>query len=131
MPRPDRVAARSCDDPAGRQLVSLRRRGRLREADVVAERVAQPAVDPVRALRRLLRKLDPATVELFVGLAAIVVAEEQVTTGDTLGDVVADLSRGLVVHRRLAGALEQDLARLVAGHAHHEPTPESRDPGRC
>ena len=42
---------------------------RLDDADVVAERVAQPAVDAVEALGRLVGELDALGLELLVGLA--------------------------------------------------------------
>src|SRR5438105_241631 len=98
---------------------------RLREADVVAERVAQPAIDPVRTLGRLFRELDAFGPQLAVGLAAVVGHEEEVPAGATLRDQVADLRGGLVVHDRLTRLLEEDAAAVVAGDADREPAHES------
>jgi len=55
-----------------RRRLCLRVRGELHDADVVAERVAQPAVDAVEALGRLVGELDALGLELLVGLAQIV-----------------------------------------------------------
>src|SRR5437879_7262026 len=101
-----------------------RRRGRLREPDVVAERIAQRAVDAVRTLRRLLAELDTLRTELVVRLAAVVRREEQVSARAALRDEIADLRRGLVVHDRLAGPLDQDGVAVVSGYRHRVPAHE-------
>src|SRR5438094_6025912 len=79
-------------------VVLLRLRRRLREAQEVAEGVAEAAIDAVRPLRGLLRELDALRLELVVGPAAVVGREEQVPAGRALRDEVADLRRGLLVH---------------------------------
>src|SRR5438105_12631225 len=104
----------------------LRRGGGLREPDVVPERIAKRAVDPVRPLGGLLRELDASLRELVVGLAAIVRREEQVAPRPTLGQEVADLGRGLVVHDRLARPLQQDRAAGVTGYADGQPAHEAQ-----
>src|SRR5207302_10866968 len=57
-------------------LPTLERHGHLREADVVAEGVAQAAVDAVAAVGRPLGELHALGEQLLVSLAAVVGCEE-------------------------------------------------------
>ena len=121
--------ARSCPARPGRRTARgwgvQRLGGRLDEAHVVAERVAQAAVDAVEVLGRLLGELDALGLELLVGAAAVVGGEPGGEAGRALGDEVADLRGGRVVHGGRAGPLEQDLAVGVAGDADGQPAHEA------
>src|SRR5579859_1866988 len=70
-------AHRESECRASRPELELRRRRPLREPDVVAERVAEAAVDPVWPFGRLLGELDALGLELVVRLAAVVSDEEE------------------------------------------------------
>src|SRR6266480_2468073 len=92
---------------------------------MVAERIAQPAVDAVRSLGRLLGKLDALRAKFGVGLAAVVGREEQVSAGGPLGQQLADLGRGLLVERRRSRGLQQDLAITIAWDTYGQPAHET------
>src|SRR3982074_1623627 len=85
-------------------------KGQLHDAQVVAERVAQSEVDPVRVLGRLLGDLDTAGLQGLVGLAAIVRGETEREPCGALGDELANLSSRLLVHPGRAGQLEKNVA---------------------
>ena len=63
------------------QRVYVRALARLREPEVVAGRVAEAGVDAVRLLRRLLRELDAAALQLLVRPLAVVGREEEPAGG--------------------------------------------------
>src|SRR5215212_1295936 len=100
------------------------RRG-LHDADVVAERVAQAAVDAVEALGRLVGELDALGLELLVGLAQVVGPQAEREARRALGDELADLLGRRVVVGRGPGALEEDLAIGIAGRADGQPAHEA------
>src|ERR1700687_3739607 len=75
----------------------------LHYAQVVAERVAQPEVDAVRVLGRLLGDLDTAGLQGLVGLAAIVRGETEREPCGALGDELANLRTTLFVCSGRAG----------------------------
>src|SRR5216683_827227 len=79
----------------------------LREAKLVPERVPESAVDPVEVLCRLGSELDPARLEGFVRLAAVVGGQAEREARGAFGDELADLFRSLFVHRRRARLLEE------------------------
>ena len=89
--RTGRAVVRSCG------ACSLSPSGALGEAEAVARRVAEAAVDAVGLLGRLLGELDAARRHLLVGLHAVVGGEEQ-SPGEALRHEVRDLAR--VVPRR-------------------------------
>src|SRR3954452_10738341 len=82
----------------------------LRDAQVVAERVAQAEVDAVGLVDRLLGDLDALRLELGVGLVGVVGPEEQVASGGALGDQLPDLRGRLLTHGRRPGVLQQKRA---------------------
>src|SRR4051794_41664818 len=96
---------------------------RLRKPQGVAERVAQPAVDAVEVLGRLLGELDALGDELLVGPAAVVDAEDDASAG-ALGDERPDLRRRLLVVTHLRRG-EHELDVGPAGHAEGEPAHEA------
>src|SRR3954447_23934153 len=69
--------------------------GRLGDADLVAERVAQRAVDAVWLLGRVLGELRALAGELLVGLAAVIGAEDAGQSERPLGEQVAHLAADL------------------------------------
>src|SRR4051812_9177223 len=71
----------------------------LRDAEVVAERVAETEVDAVGLLYRLLGDLHALFLELGVGLVGVIGPEEQVAAGCALRDQLAHLVGGLLAHR--------------------------------
>src|SRR5215210_2460351 len=85
QPRRGGDARDGASRPGGRRSALLH----LRDADVVAERVAQAEVDAVGLVDRLLGELDAALREVGVGLARVVAAEEQVPAGRALGEQLA------------------------------------------
>src|SRR3954452_6556426 len=97
----------------------------LRDAEVVAERVAQAEVDAVGLVDRLLADLHTLLLELGVGLVRVVAAEEEVAAGRALAEQLADLRRGLLAHRRRPGDLEQDAAGGVPGDVDRQPAHEA------
>src|SRR5438270_11124969 len=92
---------------------------------MVAERIAQPAVDAVRSLGRLLGELDALRAKFGVGLAAVVGGEEQVSAGGPLRQQFADLGGGCLVERRRSGGLQQDLAVAVPWDTYGQPAHET------
>src|SRR5215207_7959003 len=80
----------------------------LREPDVVAGRVAERRVDPVRPLLGLLDELDAAALELLVGSAAVVGRQED-RPGGALRRQALDLLGGLrLEHRRARDRHQHD-----------------------
>src|SRR5439155_7572386 len=73
----------------------------LGEAVVVARRVAEAGVDTVRLLRRLLRELDAAALQLLVALVRVLGREEE-TAGRALRQQGPDLLPRLLVEDRWA-----------------------------
>ncbi|GAA3051091.1 hypothetical protein GCM10020000_35320 [Streptomyces olivoverticillatus] len=118
---PQPLAQRSCASPlvGGSAL-------RLSKADAVAERVAKPAVDPVRALRRLLGEFDALGQQRLVRLAAVLRGEDDPAAHGALGHQLADLLCRLLGHRRGAGLLQQDLAARLTGHVDGQPPHEAQ-----
>src|SRR5205823_9933182 len=92
---------------------------------MVAERIAQPAVDAVRSLGWLLGELDALRTKFGVGLAAVVSGEEQVSTCGAFGQQLADLRGGLLVECRRSRRLQEDLAVTVAWDTHRQPAHEA------
>ena len=92
---------------------------------MVAEWIAQPAVDAVGPLGRLLGEFHALGSKLVVGLPAIVGREEQVPASGALRNQLADLLGRLDVERRRARGLQQNLA-WIAGNVHREPTHEAQ-----
>src|SRR5205823_3787268 len=92
---------------------------------VVAEWIAQSAVDAVRSLGRLLGELDALRAKFGVGLAAVVGGEEEVSARGPLGQQFADLGRGFLVERRRSRGLQQNLAVAIARHADGQPAHET------
>src|SRR6185312_5445374 len=87
-----------CARDAGRGLTGLALPGlRLQDADLIAERVAQAAVDPVAVIDRLLRELDALGAEPLVRAEAVVGAEHHGDPGRALRDELPDLLGGLLV----------------------------------
>src|ERR1700722_18427031 len=69
-----------------RSARGLRDGGQLCDADVVAERIAQPEVDAVGLFGRLLGELDAALgAQLLIRLARVGRCEEEVSAGAALG----------------------------------------------
>src|SRR5262245_32838770 len=98
---------------------------RLENSHRVAERIAQPEVDSVGLLGRLLRHLDALREQLLVRLARVIGGEADPAGGRALGDQLPSGLGGAVVHRRRAGLLEQDLAPGVAGDVDGQPAHEA------
>src|SRR5260370_39515300 len=96
----------------------------LDDADVVAERVANPEVGSVKVLFRLGGELDAARLERLVGLAAVRSRKAEREAARSLGYDVANLVRGLRVHGRRAGQLEQNVASGLARNSHGDPPHE-------
>src|SRR5579862_5689317 len=94
---------------------------RLQDADLVAERVAQAAVDPVAVIGRLLRELDALGAEPLVRGEAVVGAEHHDDPGGALRDEISNLLGGLLVHHRRARDVEHDLGERLAGDADGQP----------
>jgi hypothetical protein len=94
---------------------------RLQDADLVAERVAQAAVDPVAVVGRRLRELDALGAEPLVGAEAVVGAEHHDDPGGALRNELPNLLGGLLVHDRRARDVEHDLGERLAGDADGEP----------
>src|SRR6478735_11810941 len=69
---------------------------RLRDPDVVAERVADAEVQAVVLLRDLLRDLDALGLQLVVRLLRVVRQEEDGAAGCALRDEVTDRGGGLL-----------------------------------
>src|SRR5713226_4629654 len=86
----------------------------LDDADVVAERVADPEVGSVKVLCRLRGELNAASRERLVGLAAVRSRKAEREAAGSLGDNVANLVRGLRIHGRRPGKLEQNVASRLA-----------------
>jgi pantoate kinase len=61
----------------------------------------------------------------LLGRPAAIVRREDDRAGDALGDVLADLIGGRVVHRRRAGTLHQELPAGVAGNVDRQPAHEA------
>jgi retinol dehydrogenase-14 len=97
----------------------------LRNAEVVAEGVAQAEVDAVGLVDRLLGDLDALLLELRVGLVRVVAAEEEVAAGRTLAEQFADLRRRLLAHRGRPRDLEEDAAGGVPGDVDGQPAHEA------
>src|SRR5690606_23443195 len=97
----------------------------LRDADVVAERIPQCAVDAVRLLGRHLREFDTLGAERFVRFLTIVGVEHGRGTERTLRDQVPDLCRDLLAVRGRTGQLEQQLSARVGRQLHGEPPHET------
>jgi len=93
---------------------------------VVAERVAQAEVDPVRALGGLLGGRDTLGLESGVHAERVVGGEEQVPTGDPQRDVFADPLGHGVAHRRRAALFQQDLPPGFSDNTDGEPAHESQ-----
>src|SRR4051812_16646352 len=74
----------------------------LREAQVVARRVAERRVDAVRTLLGRIDELDAAALELLVGRPAVVGGEED-GAGRTLARELLDLLPGLRIEDRRPG----------------------------
>src|SRR5918995_2814477 len=98
---------------------------RLGDAALVAERVAEAAIDAVGLFGWLLDELHTLGLELLVGLAAVVGGENERQAEGALGDQIADLGRDFVRHRRRAGLLQQDVVIGVAWHVDREPAHEA------
>ena len=97
----------------------------LADADAVAERVTDAEVGAVGLLADLVGDVDAGGHQLLVEAVRVVGAEHDRATGGALGEEVADLGRGGLVHRRRSGTLQQDLAALVAGHVDRQPAHEA------
>src|SRR3954447_20330381 len=93
----------------------------LRDAQVVAERVAQAEVDAVGLVDRLLGDLDALCLQLGVGLVGVVGPEEQVASGGALRDQLAHLGGGLLAHRGRAGLLQEERAVGLTGQGDGQP----------
>ena len=74
---------------------------------MVARRVAEARVDPVRPLLGLLDELDAPSLQLLVGRPAVVGRQED-GSGEPLPHQLAHLIRRAVVHHRLPGDRHQD-----------------------
>src|SRR5690606_38903275 len=97
---------------------------RLGDPDVVAERIAQTAVDAVGLFGRLLGELHPLGAQFLVGLAAVVGGEDEAEAHGPLGEQVANLCGVLLRHRRRAGALQQDLPVRLPRDGDRQPAHE-------
>src|SRR5260370_38362144 len=93
----------------------------LDDADVVAERVANPEVGSVKVLFRLGGELDAARLERLVGLAAVRSRKAEGEAAGSLGDDVANLVRGLRIHGRRPRQLEQNVASGLARDSNRDP----------
>src|SRR3989442_1824083 len=100
-------------------------RKRLHEPDVVPERVAQPAVDTVVPLGRLLGDLDAFRSEFLIRLLAVGGCEEEVATRGTLRYQLAGPLRRTRVLGRRTRLLQQDLA-AVTWHVDRQPAHEAQ-----
>src|SRR3954447_3722604 len=105
-------------DPDRRASSGRGRRGHLGHPDRVAERVAEAEVDAVGLHDRLLGQVNPALLQLGVGLVGVVGDEEQVAAGSALGDQVPDLVGHVGAHRRRRGQLQQHGPVRVGGQRH-------------
>src|SRR4029077_8837279 len=104
--RLEHVARRRSALAGGHQLGIHRE---LDDPEVVAERVAQAAVDAVRVLDRLLAELDALGFQGLVGFAAVRRGEAERETAPALGDRLANLSGRLLIHPGRSWDLEQDV----------------------
>src|SRR3989442_4321453 len=93
---------------------------RLHHPEVVPRRVADPGVDAVRLLRRLLRELDAALLELLVARPAVVGREEEAARS-ALREQRMDLVPGFLFEHRRAGDRHQGDRDVLAGYADAEP----------
>src|SRR5581483_12385050 len=89
--------------------------------DLVAEGIAQAAVDAVAVVGGLLGELDTVGPQLLVGAETVVGLEHHHDAGRALGDQVAHLLGGLLVHHRRAGDVEHDLWNRLAWYTDGEP----------
>src|SRR4051812_18067621 len=110
-PRGAQVNRMECPSLA-RLSDALRRR--LSHPEVVARDVAEPGVDAVRLLRRLLRELDSTALQLLVGLLRVVGREEQSSAG-AFGDQLVNLIARLLVEHRGAGDGHERDRDVLAG----------------
>jgi hypothetical protein len=92
----------------------------LGEADRVPERIAQCAVDPVEALRRLLRELDARCLETLVRPAAVVGLEDDAASRRAFRHELANLLGGGVVVRGRPGDHQAELDVRLLGQVHGE-----------
>jgi hypothetical protein len=97
----------------------------LADADGVAERVADAEVDAVGPFHRLVGDVDTAVAQRGEGCVGVVGGEEQRPRSPPWrGARAPDAAVSSSIDRG-PGALEQDLAGLVARHAHGEPAHEA------
>src|SRR5258708_35142321 len=102
----------------GQPVVANRR---LDDADVVAERIANPEVGSVKVLFRLGGELDAARLERLVGLAAVRSRKAEREAARSLGDDVANLVRGLRIHGRRPRQLDQTVASGLSPDPNPDP----------
>src|SRR5690349_4744634 len=93
----------------------------LSHPEVVAGGIAEPRVDPVRLLGRLLRELDAAALQLLVARPAVVGREEE-PAGRALREQLVDRCARLLVEDRRAGDRHQCDRNVLAGDADRQPT---------
>src|SRR5258708_16586749 len=96
----------------------------LDDADVVAERVANPEVGSVKVLFRLGGELDAARLERLVGLAAVRSRKAEGEAARSLGYDGAKLVRRLRVHGAPAGHVVPDPASGLAPNSNRDPPHE-------
>src|SRR5439155_22223359 len=122
---PARLWRESSSGGLGRARESRWDLEQLRQAEEGAERVAEAAVDAVRALGWPLGELDALRPHRLVGLPAIVGREEQGPAGRAFRHQLAGLLGGTFVEAWRAGPLQQDLAG-IARHLHRPPAHEAQ-----
>src|SRR6267143_2695148 len=108
---------------SGGHLLGGRRE--LNDSEVVAERVAQAAVDSVGVFGRLFAELDASSLQGLVGLPAIGCCETKREAAAAFADRFADLGGGLLVHAGRGRDLEQDVAAGITGYPNRQPAHEA------
>src|SRR6266511_175138 len=96
--RTDRGSARPpAEQPAGQRECNYL--PQLHHSGLVARGVAEPRVDPVGLLVRLLLELDTTALELLVGGLDVVGGEEEAAGGTLRNERLELLTRFFVKHR--------------------------------
>src|SRR4029077_8371150 len=96
----------------------------LDDTDVVAEGIANAEVGSVEVLFWFRGELDTPGLERLVGLAAVGRGEAEREAAGAFRDDVAHLVGGLLIHRRRAGQLQENVASGLAGNSDGHPTHE-------
>jgi len=109
---------------ASPRLASGRADARWRRAarsELVAERIAEPEVDPVFALGELVHDLHALCLELVKGLPGVLGREADGEPARALADQLPNLLRRLGVHPRRSRQLEEYVARGIPGNPDGQP----------